>query len=122
MSKPMKAYLKDCRRLFPFYDKREKEFFKRFENDILSACDDEDTISYASIVERFGTPKSVLESYINSCENDYLLRKMKVKVFVRRVFILLFIGITLIALLELHSIKQGEDQKIITEEEIVTYE
>ena len=47
---------------------------------------------------------------------------MKVKVFVRRVFILLFIGISLIDLLELHSIKQGEDQKIITEEEIIISE
>ena len=47
---------------------------------------------------------------------------MKIKVFVKKGFILLFIGISLIALLELYSIKQGEDQKIITEEEVITYE
>ena len=55
----------------------------QIENDALSSYDDEDTISYDSIVERFGTPKSVLESYINSYENVYLLHKMKIKVFIK---------------------------------------
>lgn len=119
MNKTIKKYLKDCRRLFPFYGKKERKFFERYNEDISSEYDSNEDIDYNSITEKFGTPKAVLESYISNCDNDYLLNKMKIKAFIKKIFIIIFIFLFIVVLLELYSIKNIINQEIITTDEII---
>ena len=71
------------------------------------------------IEKEFGTPKDIIESYIRSCENEYVLKKMQVAAFLKKTLIFFLILITLISIFELYSIYEIMNQKIIKEEEIV---
>ena len=75
--------------------------------------------SYEDIEKEFGTPKDIIESYIRSCENEYVLKKMQVAAFLKKTLIFFLILITLISIFELYSIYEIMNQKIIKEEEIV---
>ena len=119
MNKDMKQYIKNCREVFPFFGKKEKQFFSRLKQGVLTYCDSTDLTSYEDIEKEFGTPKDIIESYIRSCENEYVLKKMQVAAFLKKTLIFFLILITLISIFELYSIYEIMNQKIIKEEEIV---
>ena len=69
MNNVVKQYLKECRRTFPFISKNEKLFFKRL---------------------KYGEPKNVMISYIENCDNEYILKRTSIKSIVKKIFITLF--------------------------------
>ena len=70
MNNVVKQYLKECRRTFPFISKNEKLFFKRLE-DNLNDIDENVT-------------------YIENCDNEYILKRTSIKSIVKKIFITLF--------------------------------
>lgn len=119
MNKNVRQYIKNCRRVFPFFGKKEKQFFYRLKCGVLTYCDSTNLTSYEDIEKEFGTPKDIIESYIKSCDNKYVLKKMQIAAFLKKTLIFFLILITLISIFELYSIYEIMNQKIITEEEIV---
>ena len=72
MNKDMKQYIKNCREVFPFFGKKEKQFFSRLKQGVLTYCDSTDLTSYEDIEKEFGTPKDIIESYIRSVSYTHL--------------------------------------------------
>ena len=63
MNNVVKQYLKECRRTFPFISKNEKLFFKRLEDNLN---DIDENVTYKEICLKYGEPKNVMISYIES--------------------------------------------------------
>lgn len=95
MNKYIKKYLKNCRKLFPFYGKKERIFLSRLEETMKG--DEEDDLSYESLIKRFGQPTLIISSYYEQEDCDYLIKKaniykiLKGCVFLAIVFIFIFL-------------------------------
>lgn len=114
-----KKYIKDCKHVFPFYGKKEKTFLQHLNEGVVTYCDSQSNIDYSDITKEFGTPKSVMESYINSCDNEYILKRMKILSLLKK-FVIVIIGFLLvITLLELYTINQMKTEKILKEDETI---
>lgn len=83
-------------------------------------------LTYEELSQQFGTPKDIMLSYIEDCENDYIIKKTELKKMIKKISIifisLLIIGLSIIVILELKTIKDIRDQNIIIEETILEQE
>ena len=89
MNNVVKQYLKECRRTFPFISKNEKLFFKRLEDNLN---DIDENVTYKEICLKYGEPKNVMISYIENCDNEYILKRTSIKSIVKKIFITLTSG------------------------------
>lgn len=119
MNTAKKKYLKNCKKLFPFFGKKERLFYNRLTEAISNY--EKETPTYVELVEIFGAPKDILTSYLESCDNDYLIKKANIKSIVKKIFISLIIGLSIISILELYTIINLSNQNIITEETLIEY-
>ena len=87
MNNVVKQYLKECRRTFPYISKNEKLFFKRLEDNLN---DIDENVTYKEICLKYGEPKNVMISYIENCDNEYILKRTSIKSIVKKIFITLF--------------------------------
>lgn len=55
MNKQIKKYIKDCKKIFPFYTRKEKNFFNHFEENILEYYKDISVINYNEYCYSFWT-------------------------------------------------------------------
>ena len=112
MNSIAKGFLKECRHMFPFYGKKEKIFFTHLKEGLITYCDSHDNANYNDIIEEFGSPKSIMESYIASCESQYILKKMKIRSLLKTLGIITTSCLLAIALLELYTINQMKTEKV----------
>lgn len=120
MNKQIKKYIKDCKKIFPFYGRKEKNFFNHFEENILEYYKDISVINYNDIVTHFGQPKDIMISYINNCDNDEIINKMNIRKILRNATIIIslifIVGLSSIAIMEKITIDEIQNQEIITED------
>lgn len=120
MNKQIKKYIKDCKKIFPFYGRKEKSFFNHFEENILEYYKDISVINYNDIVTHFGQPKDIMISYINNCDNDEIINKMNIRKILRNATIIIslifIVGLSSIAIMEKITIDEIQNQEIITED------
>lgn len=120
MNKQIKKYIKDCKKIFPFYTRKEKNFFNHFEENILEYYKDISVINYNDIVTHFGQPKDIMISYINNCDNDEIINKMNIRKILRNATIIIslifIVGLSSIAIMEKITIDEIQNQEIITED------
>ena len=100
----IRKYLRNCKRLFPVYGKRERQFIKK-------------------LVEQFGSPKDIVIEYYNTVDDDYLLRKtnlvkhLKIVLFSALAIVLIYYGTHFVLLYK--SYRDVQDSIIIHEETII---
>ena len=51
----IKKYLRNCKRLFPVYGKRERQFIKRLRDRIQEHIDSSPNLTYEELLEQFGS-------------------------------------------------------------------
>lgn len=85
----------------------------------MTYCDSTNLKSYEEIGREFGTPKNIMESYIRFCEDKYILKKIQIAALLKKILIFFLVLMTLISILELYSIYEITNQKIIKEEEVI---
>lgn len=119
-------FLKDCKNVFPFIGKKETVFLNRLKENMETYVLENGDLTYEELSQQFGTPKDIMLSYIEDCENDYIIKKMELKKMIKKISIifisLLIIGLSIIVILELKTIKDIRDQNIIIEETILEQE
>ena len=103
-----------------------------FKQNLSEFSDETPEVSYHGIIKEFGEPKDVVISYLNSCDENYLIRKLRFRTIISRVLIILTVLALCIALwysyLFYIGYKESKEQNIdycesvITEETIVTEE
>lgn len=119
MNKTKKKYLNNCKKVFPFFPNKERIFYNRLKEAVLNY--ENDNPSYTELVEIFGSPKDILDSYMESCDNDYLMKKANAKHLIKGSIIILIIGLSIISILELYTIINLSNQDIIAEETLIEY-
>lgn len=88
MNKDMKRYYNECKYLFSYFGKKERQFLSKLMDNIEDA-------PYDEIIERLGTPEEIITEYYKQ-EGIYgLIKKAKIVRMLRNVFILFLILCTL---------------------------
>lgn len=126
MNNDVKKYIKDCKRVFPFHGKKEKTFLERLNQSVNEYINQNHNVTYDNLTNQFGSPKDIMISYIQDCDNEYIIKKMNIKKLIKRFAItictILIIGLSMICYLELKSLKEAENLHIVTEETVIEYE
>lgn len=76
MSKDFIKYIKDIEILFPIMQKEEKTYIDRIKQSIIKQVDIEN-ILYQELVNQFGSPNDITQSYINEIDIDELISKTR---------------------------------------------
>lgn len=71
-------YLNECKQFFPFITKKEKNFLNRLDASLNEFIEINKSYNYEDLLHFFGTPKEVVISYFKNCDEDYLIRKIKI--------------------------------------------
>jgi len=77
MKNCIKEYLDNCKTLLPMYGKNEKLYMQRMSNRLLEFKEEKNDMNYDDIVNRFGSPVSVVNAYIEDLDTDVLIRNIK---------------------------------------------
>ena len=119
----IRKYLRNCKRLFPVYGKRERQFIKKLRDRIQEHIDSSPNLTYEELVEQFGSPKDIVIEYYNTVDDDYLLRKtnlvkyLKIVLFSALAIVLIYYGTHFVLLYK--SYQDVQDSIIIHEETII---
>lgn len=119
----IRKYLRNCKRLFPVYGKRERQFIKRLRDRIQEHIDSSPDLTYEELTEQFGSPKDIVIEYYNTIDDDYLLRKtnlvkyLKIVLFSALAIVLIYFGTHFVLLYK--SYRDVQDSIIIHEETII---
>lgn len=120
MNKVTKRYLKECKHTFPFVGEKEKLFLKRLEENLNDTDDD---VTYEEICLKFGLPKNVMISYIENCDNQYILKSSSIKSTIKKAFITLFCLVMLTCLILIYyniaMYSEYKESNIINHETII---
>lgn len=126
MNNIVKQYCNNCKKLFPFSSKKEKDFFNRFEKDVNNFLIEHENTVYNDLILHFGSPKEVMTSYIEDLDEEYIIHHMNIKNLVKKISIILctiiIIGLSIIVWSEYRTIKEVQNQQIIIEETVITEE
>lgn len=121
MNKEGKHFIKDCKGFFPFIGKKENIFLNRLNENLSDYLVENPNMKYEDISQRFGNPKDIMASYIESCDNDYIVHKMNVKKTFKIVSTvitgLIVLSLLIISLFELQTINEIKKQNVIIVEE-----
>lgn len=121
-----KIYLHQIKTLFPIFGKKERQYLKGFEETVQDYADDHPIRSTGDLINEFGTPQEVVNSYIDQADVDYLSRKIKKNTFIKRIIFvvafcfLIFLGFY--AVLIYKDYLSAKNAHITKEEIIIEYE
>ena len=120
MNDATKKYLKDCKKIFPFVGKNEKIFLEKLHENINDHIKENHDITYQELTEQIGTPKDIMISYIQNCDNMYIIDKMNIKKIIKKISIvictLLITSLSIVCYFEWKTIEESRNQKIIKNE------
>ena len=92
MNKDMKRYFNECKYLFSYFGKKERQFLTKLMDNME---DGNHKVTYNEIVERLGTPQEIITEYYEQ-EGIYgLINKAKIVRIFRNVVILFLVICTL---------------------------
>lgn len=114
-----KKYRKACRNILPFYGKQERNFLKRITTTLETKNG-----TFDEICQEMGSPKDTVLSYIETCDDDYLLNKAYSRSHIKclLIFGILFLSIAFLYNVYMLNLYQQavEDQQIIEYSETIT--
>lgn len=93
-----KKYYRDLKRLFSVYGKEEKTYLNEMKVQIDEYAADNPGLTYDELEEEFGSPNEVISAYYLSCDSNQLIKKMRIRKFVKRtclILIILSMGVSL---------------------------
>ena len=88
-------YFKDIKTLLPIKSNQEKKYLSKINKNLDEYQYDNPNSSYSDYIEKFGTAKDVVVAYLQNCNEDYLISKLKI----RSILIKVITFITLISIL-----------------------
>lgn len=119
-------YFKNIKTLLPIKGNSEKKYLNGFKQNLSEFSDEYPEASYQDIIREFGEPKDVVVSYLNNCEENYLIKKLRLRSIVSRVLIVLTIIALCLALwysyLFYIGYHESKEQRIDNCESIITEE
>lgn len=87
MKNCIKEYLDNCKTLLPMYGSNEKLYIQRMGHRLLEFEEEKKDINYDDIVNRFGSPTSIVHAYIEDLDTDVLIKNIKRTKIIKKVTI-----------------------------------
>ena len=75
----IKKYIKNIWTIMPMHTKKEKFYVSELKKHLNEYLDDHPQCSYDDIVQQFGEPKDIVVEYIQSSDENDLIKRMKLK-------------------------------------------
>lgn len=101
-------YYKNIVSQFQFKGKKEKFFLHELKKHINEI--QEDDLTYDKLVENFGTPNEVYNSYIESLDEVYLANKLNHKKWIKRLIIISVICVVSLCMFLFYKINQEAEE------------
>lgn len=101
-----KKYLKNIKRLFPIYGKKEKEFLHGIQQQINNI----DDCHYDNLVEELGEPTDIISSYYQQIDESYLMKKLNIKKIIKFACILITIFVLLTCLWRVYVLNKAYEE------------
>ena len=73
----IKKYIKNIWTIMPMHTKKEKFYVSELKKHLNEYLDDHPQCSYDDIVQQFGEPKDIVVEYIQSSDENDLIKRMK---------------------------------------------
>lgn len=102
-------YYKNIVSKFKFKGKKEKEFLLEL-NKHIHEYESQNDLTYENLVENFGTPDEVYNSYIEALDENYLTEKLNQKKLLRKLIITCIICVLMLSLFIFYKINQEADE------------
>ena len=116
-------YIKDCKKIFPFYGKKEKAFLDKLTSTIETSTSSNPEVTYDLLVEQFGSPKEIMISYFQNCNDEYVIKQSNIKQTIQKASIylvtVLIIGISILAYFEYQTVLEFQEREYIVIEETI---
>lgn len=96
MNAYIRKYLNECKKELLSFDKEEKEFINRLQENLLEYELHENSITYSKIIQRFGEPEDVAATYISQLDKDLLSKKINKNKRIRKYVLIALITIVII--------------------------
>lgn len=91
-----KKYLKECKKYFPIYGRRERLFLRNLKQQVEEATERNPDLDYMGLKEEIGTPVEVLQSYYEEIEDrEQLIKRISFIKGMKKIFIMLIVVITI---------------------------
>ena len=97
-NKDITKYYQNIKALLPIKGLNEKNYLKGFKQNLDEFLQGNPNVIYQEIVDEYGEPKDVVISYLNNCDEDYLIKKLKIRTIISRLVILIAILATCLTL------------------------
>ena len=75
----IKKYIKNIWTIMPMHTKKEKFYVSELKKHLNEYLDDHPQCSYDDIVQQFGEPKDIVVEYIQSSDENDLIKKNEIK-------------------------------------------
>lgn len=98
-------YYKNIVSKFKFKGKKEKEFLFEL-NKHIHEYESQNDLTYEDLVESFGTPDEVYNSYIEALDENYLTEKLNHKKLLKKLIIICIICVLVLSLFIFYKINQ----------------
>lgn len=110
-----KKYIKELKSYFIVYGKAEKDYIKQLKNQI------DNRISYEEIIELYGEPKDLAESFLDESTTAIIKNNIKKK---KIVLVIMVVSLLLIILIGCYvvSVLYNAEESYVTREETVIVE
>ena len=94
----IKKYIKNIWTIMPMHTKKEKFYLNELKKHLNEYLDDHPQCSYDDIVQQFGEPKDIVVEYIQSSDENDLIKRMKLKTILQKFLIFFSVICTILAI------------------------
>ena len=91
-------YIKNIWTIMPMHTKKEKFYVSELKKHLNEYLDDHPQCSYDDIVQQFGEPKDIVVEYIQSSDENDLIKRMKLKTILQKFLIFFSVICTILAI------------------------
>ncbi|MFQ6792783.1 MAG: DUF6120 family protein [Thomasclavelia sp.] len=113
-------YFKDIKTLLPIKTSKEKEYLKKINKNLDEYSFDNPDSTYDDYVEKFGTAKDMVVAYLDNCNEDYLISKLRIRNILVKAFTIITVLFILVNIYFLYILQ--ENYNLAKEEHITDYE
>ena len=87
-------YFKDIKTLLPIKSSQEKDYLVKLKKNLDEYSYDNPNSTYDDYAEKFGTAKDIVVAYLDNCNEDYLISKLRIRnIFVKAITIITILSV-----------------------------
>lgn len=107
MNNESKKYYRELKTLLPLRGKQEKKLFHDIHSRVSDLSTNTTDLTYEQICEELGSPHEVVSEYFYNSNTEYLAKKLRITVILRRFFVLAIVTCLILISLYAYTLHQA---------------